>query len=111
MHWATRSVEGIWALVVAFLGYGTALIALGCALLKPFTPERIGLWVREDATGDLSYQLGRVAMPPTDARELLGWYIVPLGLVVGALALTVTTRYLLGRVKKLRQSPRQSGKE
>jgi hypothetical protein len=50
-------------------------------------------------------------MPPTDARELLGWYIVPLGLVVGALALTVTTRYLLGRVKKLRQSPRQSGKE
>ena len=102
--WATRSLEGVVALIVAFLGYGAALIALGCALFKPFTPERIGLWVRQVAPDDVSYQLGRVSAPPTDARELLGWYIIPLGLIVGAAALALTTRYLLGKVRKYRKA-------
>ena len=101
--WATRSLEGIGALVVAFFGYGTALIGLGCALLKPFTPDRIGLWIRQVAPDDISYQLGRVSAPPADARELLGWYIIPLGLVVGAIAFAATTRYLLGKVRKYRR--------
>ncbi|HSL69846.1 MAG TPA: hypothetical protein VK864_06360 [Longimicrobiales bacterium] len=103
MHWATRSLEGIGALIVAFIGYGTALIGLGCALLKPFTPDRIGLWVREVPPDDFSYQLGRVSAPPADAHELLGWYIVPLGLVVGAITLTATTRYLLAKARKYRR--------
>jgi hypothetical protein len=102
--WATRSLEGVVALIVAFLGYGAALIALGCALFKPFTPERIGLWVRQAAPDDVSYQLGRVSAPPTDAREVLGWYIIPLGLIVGAAALALTTRYLLGKVRKYRKA-------
>ena len=104
MHWATRSIEGIGALVVATLGYGTAVIALGCALLKPFMPARVGLWVQRVPPDDWSFQLGRVAAPPTDAREVLGWYIVPLGLLVGALALTATSRYLLAKVRKLRRA-------
>jgi hypothetical protein len=102
--WATRSLEGVVALIAAFLGYGVALIALGCALFKPFMPERIGLWVRQAAPDDVTYQLGRVSSPPTDARELLGWYIIPLGLIVGAVALALTTRYLLGKVRKYRKA-------
>jgi hypothetical protein len=104
MHWATRSIAGIGALVVATLGYGTALIALGCALVKPFMPERVGLWVQRVPPDDWSFQLGRVAAPPTDAREVLGWYIVPLGLLVGAIALTATSRYLLAKVRKVRRA-------
>ena len=102
MHWATRSLEGIAALVVAFAGYATALIGFGCALFKPFIPERIGLWMRQVPPDDVSYQLGRVSAPPADARELLGWYIIPLGLIVGAIALMATTRFLLGKVRKYR---------
>ena len=109
MHWATRSLEGLGALVVAFLGYGTALIALGCALFKPFMPERVGLWVQRVPPDDWSFQLGRVAVAPTDAREVLGWYIVPLGLLVGAIALTATSRYLLVKVRKLRRAPSPAG--
>ena len=104
MHWATRSLEGLGALVVAFLGYGTALIALGCALFKPFMPERVGLWVQKVPPDDWSFQLGRVAAAPTDAREVLGWYIVPLGLLVGAIALTATSRYLLAKVRRFRRA-------
>ncbi len=104
MLWATRSLEGIAALVVAFVGYATALIGLGCALFKPFMPDRIGLWMSEVAPDDVSYQLGRVSTPPTDARELLGWYIIPLGLIVGAIALTATTRFLLAKARKYRKA-------
>ncbi|HSC07686.1 MAG TPA: hypothetical protein VLD59_12745 [Steroidobacteraceae bacterium] len=102
--WATRSFEGIVALVLAVLGYAIALIGLGCALVKPFTPDRIGLWVEHVPPDDYSFQLGRVAMPPSDAHELLGWYIIPLGLIVGALAFTATTRYLLAKVRKYRRT-------
>ena len=109
MHWATRSLEGLGALVVAFLGYGTALIALGCALVKPFMPERVGLWVQRLPPDDWSFQLGRVPVAPTDAREVLGWYIVPLGLLVGAIALTATSRYLLAKVRKFRSARSASG--
>jgi hypothetical protein len=104
MHWGTRSLEGLGALVVAFLGYGTALIGLGCALVKPFMPDRVGLWVQRVPPDDWSFQLGRVSVAPTDAREVLGWYIVPVGLLVGALALTATSRYLLAKVRKLRRA-------
>ena len=102
--WATRSFEGIVALVLAVFGYAIALIGLGCALLKPFTPDRIGLWVERVPPDDYSFQLGRVAVPPSDAHEVLGWYIVPLGLIVGALAFTATTRYLLAKVRKYRRT-------
>jgi hypothetical protein len=108
MHWATRSLEGLGALVVAFLGYATALIALGCALVKPFMPDRVGLWVQRVPPDDWSFQLGRVATAPTDAREVLGWYIVPLGLLVGAIALTATSRYLLAKVRKFRSDARST---
>ena len=104
MRWATRSLEGLGALVVAFLGYGTALIALGCALVKPFMPDRVGLWVQKVPPDDWSFQLGRVATAPIDAREVLGWYIVPLGILVGAIALTATSRYLLAKVRKFRSA-------
>jgi hypothetical protein len=107
--WATRSFEGALALAAAFLGYGAALIAFGCAVLEPFMPERIGLWVREVTPGDAEYQLGRVLVPPTDARELLGWYIIPLGLIAGAGFLTLTTRYLLAKVRKFRKGREREG--
>ena len=57
---------------------------------------------------DWSFQLGRVPTAPTDAREVLGWYIVPLGLLVGAIALTATSHYLLAKVRKFRSARRAS---
>ena len=106
--WATRSLEGIRDLLVAVTGYAVAFIGTGCALLKPFIPARVGLWAQHVPPGDVTYQLGRVSTPPSDARELLGWYIVPLGLIVGGLAFVATTRYLRARVRKYRAagSPR-----
>jgi hypothetical protein len=108
-RWAARSLEGLVALVLAFFGYAIALIGVGCALFKPFIPERIGLWVRQVPPDDWSYQLGRVSAPPTDARELLGWYMIPLGLVIGGVAFAATTRFLLAKVRSYRSSRDQLG--
>jgi hypothetical protein len=102
--WATRSLEGLVALVLAVIGYAIALIGLGCAFFKPFTPDRIGLWVQRVPPDDFSFQLGRVAVPPGDAREVLGWYIIPLGLIIGAIAFAATTRYLLAKARKYRKT-------
>jgi hypothetical protein len=104
--WARRSLRGVRDLFVAIVGYATAFIGLGCALFKPFIPERVGLWVQHVPPDDVAYQLGRVSSPPADARELLGWYIIPLGLLVGGLAFVATTRYLRARVRKYRAASR-----
>lgn len=100
-RWAARSIAGVWALLLAALGYSVTVVTLACALLKPFYPERIGLWVVTTADGDLTFQLGRVIEPMPDARELLGWFILPLGLIVAIVSFALTTRYLLRCAERL----------
>jgi len=73
-------------------------------LIESAGTDRVGLWVQRVPPDDWSFQLGRVATAPADAREVLGWYIVPLGLLVGAIALTATSRYLLSKVRKFRSA-------
>jgi len=105
-RWAARSVAGLWALLIAALGYSVSVIALGCAVLKPFYPERIGLWVVATAEGDPTFQLGRVIAPMPGARELLGWFILPLGLIVAVVSFALTTRYLLRCAARIRHKKR-----
>jgi hypothetical protein len=93
-RWAARSLAGLWALTIASLGYLTALFALGCAILKPFYPHRIGLWAIPTSDGT-TFQLGRVLAPLPGARELLGWSIVPIAVLVSVVCFALTTRYLL----------------
>jgi hypothetical protein len=95
------SVTGFVALVGCVLGYGFALSFAVAALRKPMAPDRVGLWrLGPDA---FSLTLGFGARPP--GEELLGWWIVPIGLLAGASALWLTT--WLGRrcVRRLRRSP------
>jgi hypothetical protein len=49
----------------------------------------LGLWLLPDSTGDLSLSLGRHG-PEVIGQDLLGWWIVPIGIGVrfGVLALT-----------------------
>jgi hypothetical protein len=78
---------------VATLGVAGAFAALGlvagavlsssfflAALRKPFAPDRAGLWRLTD--GSFSLRLGFGGLEP--GQELLGWWIVPLGLLLGA---------------------------
>jgi uncharacterized membrane protein len=91
LRWAMKSFVGFMALLFGLFGYGLAFGFLFCAVAKPFRPSDVGLWITESGA-----VLGTSDLPA--ATEVLGWWIIPIGLQAGALALIVTTlvlRYLL----------------
>jgi len=63
-----------------------------------------GLWLLHDATGDseFSFRMGFGTVPA--GRDLLGWWIVPLGLLAGCALVTVTTRLALWCARQYRKS-------
>lgn len=87
-RWARTTVVGFLAFVVGFAGYALGLALVACAVLKPFFPGYIGLWISRRAV-NLGFEV-----PTPHARELLGWWIIPYGLVVGAAFLLGTTAFL-----------------
>jgi len=103
-HWATFSLAGFVVLLSSVVGYflGAALL---CAVLRPFHPHSAGLWLIPDSTGDfvLSLRMGFEGAPP-GAREVLGWWIVPLGLLAGCGLLVLTTRFALWCARQHRNS-------
>jgi hypothetical protein len=88
LRWAMGSLAGFAAFIVGLSGYGAALALWLCALLKPFMPRAVGLW-----WGGGIYGFG-VADRGDPAAELLGWWLIPVALALGAGALVLTTRAL-----------------
>jgi uncharacterized membrane protein len=87
LRWAMLSVKGFVLFLVGLFGYSLALALLACAVGKFISPHEIGAWVYPG-----SFSLGTNSNPA--AREILGWWIVPVGLIVGSLMLVATTRLL-----------------
>lgn len=104
-RWASLSVAGFVVLLGAILGYFFGVVFVLCALLKPFHPQTAGIWVLRDSTGNLmtSLRLG-FGSPPVGGRDVLGWWIVPLGLLAGCGLLILTTRFALWCVRGYRKS-------
>jgi len=98
---AGASLAGFSALVACVAGYGLAASFALAALRKPMAPDRVGLW--RLGPDDFSLTLGLGARPVGD--ELLGWWVVPIGLLAGVGGVWLTTG--LGRwcVRRLRRSP------
>lgn len=89
MRWAMRSAAGFVVFLAGLTGYGMSAGFLMSALLKPFMPNDVGMWVHEG--GGLT--IGVVSDTPA-ARELLGWWLIPVGIAASAVLLIVTTRFL-----------------
>jgi uncharacterized membrane protein len=103
LRWAMLSVWGFFLFLVGLFGYAFAFGFLASAVLKPIFPGRVGAWVTPD--GDLT--IGMTATP--GAQDVLGWWLIPIGLAVAALVLVGTTRLLrwalrFARVRKLATS-------
>jgi hypothetical protein len=104
-RWASLSVAGFFVLLGSITGYFFGAVFILVAGLKPFHPETAGLWVFR-GTGDLSFSLRMgFGYPPVAAREVLGWWIVPIGLGIGCLLVVLTTRYALWCLQQYRRSP------
>jgi len=80
---ARISLGGAWALLISLAGYALAASWILTAIAKPFAPDHVGLWRLSDAADDLTFSLGRTTN--LHGHELLGWWIIPLGLLIGLL--------------------------
>lgn len=104
-RWASLSIAGFLVFLSSIVGYLLGVVFVLCALLKPIHPQTTGLWIyptgAEDST--ISLRLGFGSAPP-DGRDVLGWWIVPIGLVVGSGLVMLTTRFALWCVRRYRHS-------
>jgi len=105
LRWSSLSAAGFFVLLGSVVGYFVGSAFVLCALLKPFHPRAAGLWLLPTGGADyeLSLRLG-FAGAPEGGRELLGWWIVPIGLGVGCLLVVVTTRVALWCGRQYRRS-------
>jgi len=104
-HWAGLSVGGFLVLLGTIAGYFLGMVFFLCAVLKPFHPHSAGLWMLPGSTGDysISLRLG-FGTVPAGGRELLGWWIMPIGVIVGCGLVMLTTHFALWCARQYRKS-------
>ena len=102
LRWATTGIEGFIVFVIAIIGYATGVIFLLLALMKPFFPANTGLWVGPNEF-NFSIRMGAtMTNPASPVHEVLGWWLIPVCLVLGSLSLALTTKllqFLMGRFR------------
>lgn len=107
-RWARLSLVGAAVLAGVVLGYVIGVSIIISAIMKPFSPGA-GLWLQTD--GSLSLHLGLTRVPIA-GRELLGWWIIPLGLTFGVAMFIFTAtlgRFAAGYLRQTRS--RRRGRE
>jgi len=104
-HWASLSVAGFFVLIGAVIGYFFGAVLILVAVLKPFHPHTGGLWIFPNARGDfeMSFGLGFGSLP-AGGRDVLGWWIVPIGWMAGWGLVMLTTYIAVWFVRQYRRS-------
>ena len=82
------SVWGLALFVLGIAGYATGFALILAGVGKVIAPNQMGAWVGPHTIFDIG-----VNNDPT-ARDLLGWWLVPVGLAGGAALVVATTRLL-----------------
>jgi len=104
-RWASLSFAGFLVLLGSIVGYFLSASLICCALLKPIHPHTAGLWQIPDATDPYSYsiRLGFDSVP-AGSKDVLGWWIVPIGLAIGFALFFLTARFGLWSIRRLRRA-------
>lgn len=103
-RWASLSIAGFFVLLASIVGYFLGGAFMWCAVLKLIHPQTAGLWTFSHGVGtEISLRLGFVS-PPPGGRDVLGWWIVPIGLVAGCALVMLTTRFALRCARRYRKS-------
>jgi hypothetical protein len=101
-RWSAWSAVGGFALCGVLVGYVVAASFFLAALVRPFRPDRTGLFRLGD---ELSLHLGLSSGPVPPGEELLGWWIVPLGLLLAGLAYGLTVSFARWAIRRYRRGP------
>lgn len=112
-RWASLNMLGFLVFMCALAGYFVGAALAISAVMKPIHPHTTGLWLVPGDAGDqaISLHLG-FSSAPVVGREVLGWWIIPIGLFAGAVVVMATTFAARWCAHKYRhrqtRSPRQS---
>src|SRR3984885_15686989 len=80
LRWASLSAAGVFVFIGCLVGYFVGGSFMLCGVLKPLHPHSAGLWRLADEGNSYSFSLRMgFGSIPADGRELLGWWIVPIG--------------------------------
>jgi hypothetical protein len=105
LRWASLSVAGFFVLLGSMLGYFFGGALMWCGVLKLIHPQTAGLWAYRDSSGDLQLSLRMgFGSPPAGGGEVLGWWVVPIGLLAGCGLVIGTTRFALWCSRRYRAS-------
>jgi hypothetical protein len=105
-RWASLSLAGFFVLLGSVIGYFFGIVFVLVAVAKLFHPRTAGLWTYPDNNNHnltFSFRLG-FASPPVGGRDLLGWWIVPIGWLAGCALIMLTTSVALWFVRRYRRS-------
>ncbi len=92
LRWARTGAQGTAVCLLAFLGYLTGACFLLLAVLKPIFPHYTGLWIGPGIF-DFSFRMGLgPEYPSATVHEVLGWWFIPVCLVLGSLTILATTK-------------------
>jgi uncharacterized membrane protein len=102
LRWAMTGVEGFVVFLIATIGYLMGVGFLLLAFLKPLLPKYTGLWV---GPGEFSFSVrmgGTMTNPVAPVHEVLGWWLIPVCLVLGSLSLVATTKLIQFLLRRFR---------
>lgn len=96
-HWGTLSLEGFAIASVSLLLYLVGITCLTMAATKLFKPDETGVWLYADpAHPDVHTVSINLGLGPHSAamagHEIFGWWLVPLGLLIGLSLIFATYR-------------------
>ena len=104
-RWGSLSVAGFFVLLGSLVGYFFGVVFMLVAVAKLFHPHTAGLWALPTDSGDfaLSFRLGFGGVP-AGGRDLLGWWVVPIGWFGGGVLVMLTTHIAVWFVQQYRKS-------
>jgi len=102
-RWATLSMAGFFAFLGLLAGYVVSLSFFIAALHDPIAPDRVGLWRLGDSLS-LHLGFGSPGSVP-QGEELLGFWIIPIGLLAGGMCAWLTHSIARWCVRSLRRPP------
>ena len=86
-RWSRASGWGLALFVAGVVGYATGFALVLCGIGKILAPQQFGAWV-----GPHAFDIGVINDP--SARDVLGWWLVPIGIIGGSALVLATTRVL-----------------
>jgi uncharacterized membrane protein len=104
-RWASLSTAGFAVLLGSMVGYFVGGVFILVAIAKLFHPHTAGLWILPQNSGDseISFRLGFGSVP-AGARDVLGWWMVPIGWMAGGVLVMLTTYIAVWFVRQYRRS-------